>query len=481
MVTFTEVLAIYTIGGLTFVPLLLGLVLLHAHLTFPTRDTSTPPTNRSSYASTISNGDAHSASREVKEELEGLPEELRPRTHEPDVAAGYFAVYRDFMAGWLANKPLEKAAAVNGYGGLPNESPSVYQSMYRSIFDRSKNAPPSMEKNGKRGSNVFFVVLRHGHLMLYDNAEQLEVRHVISLAYHDVDIYGGGEIIPDGELFVKRNCLRLKRKRLIGDTTPESKPFYLYTDNCSMKEDFYHALVQSQEHDDSPPLPLKFEPTDIVRLVQQLHASEENLQTRWFNAIMGRVFLSMYKTRFIENFIRLKVTKKIARVQKPAFITSLTVRHIHMGDSAPMITNPKLKELTLDGQLTCEADLSYKGNFRIEIGAILRIDLGQRFKAREVEVVLASIFKSIEGHILLRIKPPPTNRIWFSFETMPKLEMTVEPIVSSRQITYGFILRTIENRIREVFGETLVLPNWDDTPFFDTTEQQFRAGIWEND
>ena len=42
--------------------------------------------------------------------------------------------------------------------------------------------------------------------MLYDNEDQLEVRHVISLAHYKVDLYGGGDRIPEGELWIKRNC-----------------------------------------------------------------------------------------------------------------------------------------------------------------------------------------------------------------------------------------------------------------------------------
>lgn len=42
--------------------------------------------------------------------------------------------------------------------------------------------------------------------MLYDNDDQLEVRHVISLAHYHTDIYSGGEMIPEGELWIKRNC-----------------------------------------------------------------------------------------------------------------------------------------------------------------------------------------------------------------------------------------------------------------------------------
>jgi hypothetical protein len=86
--------------------------------------------------------------------------------------------------------------------------------------------------------------------------------------------------------------------------------------------------------------------------------------------------------------------------------------------------------------------------------------------------------KKIEGRGVLRFKPPPSNRFWISFETMPKVEMSIEPIVSSRQITYSIILRAIESRIMEVIAETIVLPHWDDVPFADTQNFLFRGGVW---
>lgn len=321
--------------------------------------------------------------------------------------------------------------------------------------------------------------------MLYDDSEQLEVRHVISLAHYDVDIYGGGEQIPEGELWIKRNCIRLRQRSQSAsppdDTLPDAKPFFLFSDNCSEKEDFYHAILQSQDQRTDAPKPLKFDTPDLVRLVQQLHASEEYLHTRWINAIVGRVFLAMYKTEQVEQYIWNKITKKISRVPKPALISKINLQKIDMGTLPPFITNPKLRELTVDGDLTVEADVSYKGNFRVEISAIARIELGSRFKAREVTLVLATTLKKLEGHILVRMKPPPSNRLWMTFETAPKMELSLEPIVSSRQITYGVILRAIESRLREVVSETLVLPNWDDIPFKDTEDNPFRGGIWTND
>lgn len=318
--------------------------------------------------------------------------------------------------------------------------------------------------------------------MLYDDSEQLEVRHVISLAHHDVEIYAGGQPVPEGELWIKRNCIRLSPRPSLAKNG-EAKPFFFFSDNCSEKEDFYHALLQSQEWraETSPkaPLPQKFDTPDLVKLVQQLHATEENLNTRWINALIGRLFLALYKTQDVDRMIWTKISKKIARVPKPALISGINVQRIDMGHLPPFITNPKLRELTVDGDLTIEADVSYKGNFRLDISALARIDLGTRFKAREVTFVLATILRKLEGHILIRIKPPPSNRLWVTFETAPKMIFSLEPIVSSRQITYGVILRAIESRIREVVNETLVLPNWDDIPFTSTESRAYRGGLWE--
>lgn len=324
--------------------------------------------------------------------------------------------------------------------------------------------------------------------MLFDDDEQLEVRHVISLAHHDISIYSGGDGTPEGELFIKRNALCLSRKRDGTDQASDgqvSKPFYLFSENCSAKEDFYFALLKNQEQtfgfDTSPPRPRQFDVKNIISLVQRLHSSEDHLHSRWLNAILGRIFLGVYKTRDLENFIREKITKKISRVKRPSFLTNITIQRIETGEAAPYFTNLKLRDLTVEGECVVEADVRYNGNFRIEVGATAKIDLGTRFKAREVNLVLAVVLKRVEGHVLFKIKAPPSNRVWFSFQTMPKMEMAIEPIVSSRQITYTVILRQIENRIKEVFAETLVQPFWDDVPFFRTEHKTWRGGIFEGD
>lgn len=324
--------------------------------------------------------------------------------------------------------------------------------------------------------------------MLFDDDEQIEVRHVVSLAHHNISIYSGGDQTPEGELFIKRNALCLSRRTDVGELTPDgkaSKPFYLFSENCSDKEDFYFALLRNQDRKsnstDDPPIPLQYDVKDIITLVQRLHSSEEHLQTRWINAMIGRVFLALYKTPEVENFVRAKITKKISRVKTPSFLSKIVLKHIDMGEAAPVITNPRLKDLTVDGELVVEADVKYSGNFRLEVAATARIELGTRFKAREVNLLLAVVLKRIEGHAMVRIKPPPSNRLWMTFQTMPKIDMSIEPIVSSRQITYTLILRQIENRIKEVVAESLVFPNWDDSPFYHSEKKLWRGGIWADE
>ncbi|KAJ4147316.1 hypothetical protein LMH87_001848 [Akanthomyces muscarius] len=493
----TALLVAYLFGGVTFVPLLFGLILLHAHYTLPYRqDMDGVPDGHPD--SLVQDGDDTAALNARRAKERGGDDDGRSRrkkdsdaaVHELDVAAGYFAVCREYTPMGINAKPIERATPV-GTATVAPPSPSVYQTMYRSIFDR-KPVPGPIENNSmshrpKKAGNVFYVVLRHGHIMLFDDEEQLEVRHVISLAHYDISIYSGGDETPEGELFIKRNALCLTRRdALADDGGPVAKPFYLFSENCSAKEDFYFALLKNQEQtfpglDGCPPKPKHFDIKDIITLVQRLHSSEENIHSRWINAMLGRIFLSVYRTKDLENFIASKITKKITRVKTPSYLTNIAIRKIDTGEAAPFFHNLKLKEFTVDGECVVETDMRYSGNFRLEMSATAKIDLGARIKAREVNLVLALVLKRIEGHMLFKIKAPPSNRMWLSFQAMPKMELAIEPIVSARQITYTVILRQIENRIKEVFAETLVQPFWDDVPFFRTEHKEWRGGIFEGD
>lgn len=493
MGSWSAFLLTYLFGGVTFLPLVILLVLAHAHFTLPRRDDAHHTIKDTEDDDLVQPNDDLAPLKAVQKDLK---EQKKPRIsnhHEIETAAGYFAVCREYKPMGINAKPIERSTPV-GSTTVAAPSQSVYQTMYRSIFDRKQVPGPldngkNISQRPKKAGNVFYVVLRHGHLMLFDDDEQLEVRHVISLAHHHVSIYSGGDVTPEGELFIKRNAICLSRRTMGGLDLPLdtqiSKPFFLFSENCSAKEDFYFALLRNQEQafqtEERAPAPLSFDVKHVISLVQRLHSSEEYMQSRWLNAMIGRIFLGLYKTADIEAAIREKLTKKISRVKRPAFLSNIEIRKIDTGESAPIFTNLRHKDLTVEGEFCMEADVRYTGNFRIEVAAVARIDLGTRLKAREVNLVLSVALRKLDGHLLMKIKPPPSNRLWFSFSQMPKMEMTIEPIVSSRQITYTVILRQIEARIKEVVAETLVLPFWDDTPFFKTEHKKWRGGIFAGD
>ncbi|KAJ9297026.1 hypothetical protein DTO271G3_4787 [Paecilomyces variotii] len=482
MGSLSSFLFVYFLGGLTFIPLLVALIALHAYLTLPYLAQSRQDANDRRNDALEFPGDDENSLRTVTDSLE---EKFR-RPHESDVAAGYFTVCREYTPTWFnAKAPVRPAPAGEP---IPAESASVYQTMYSTLFSRSQNSnlkrAKTTDKIEKRTNDLFFIVLRHGHLMLYDDTQQIDVRYIISLAHHNVSIYSGGADIPEEELWAKRNAIRLTRRPdpTSASRTP-SRPFYLFSENLSEKEDLYFAMLRNQEKMPGAagisPSYLSYDARHIIDLLQRLYSSEEQRSTRWINAILGRIFLALYRTPEMEESVKRKIAKKISRAKTPNFITKLAVRKVNLGDGAPFINNPRLRELTLDGDCIVGVDFSYMGNFRLEVSATVHIDLGTRFKSREVDLVLAVVLNRVDGHCLLRMKPPPSNRIWFAFETMPTVIMSIEPIFGTRQITYGVVLRAIENRIREVISETIVLPFWEDIPFFDTSSCPFRGGIWQ--
>jgi hypothetical protein len=147
----TGFLFAYVLGGLTCIPLLIISILLHAYFAFPiVEDTIIRP------------GDDLDA---IKRAQKTLGEKFQPRnSHEVDVAAGYFAVCREYVPGGVNGKPPERNTPL-GSTVVSTPSQSVYQSMYRSIFDRKPSTSPldnkGVGKPQKKGGNVFYVVLRY--------------------------------------------------------------------------------------------------------------------------------------------------------------------------------------------------------------------------------------------------------------------------------------------------------------------------------
>lgn len=160
MGSWSSILLAYLLGGITFIPLLILTLLVHAHYTFPHRDNRQPSvTDQSKDAKDdiVQPGDDTAALQAARKD------DAKAQRQDTGVTAGYFAVSREYSPMGINAKPIERSTPV-GSATVAAPSQSVYQTMYRSLFERkaANGQPETAAANSrpKQAGNVFYIVLR---------------------------------------------------------------------------------------------------------------------------------------------------------------------------------------------------------------------------------------------------------------------------------------------------------------------------------
>jgi hypothetical protein len=224
------------------------------------------------------------------------------------------------------------------------------------ILDRFKGIEPEEKKSVARNWRNVYAQLKFQNLILYSSSNQEHILLSINIPEATIKLVGDSDYHYD-PILIKF----------------DSAIIYLYFPTSSEKEDWFCKLCRCKK------LPNGFKKDKIMEFykdlepvrayengMQKLQDTLKNLDSDspiWLNALLGRAFISIHSNPRIKMWIMENITRRMAHVHRnsASFLGDIVIKDLDVGDSLPIISNPRLLDISNEGDMEIELDLDYTG------------------------------------------------------------------------------------------------------------------------
>ncbi|KAJ3234126.1 hypothetical protein HDU78_006019 [Chytriomyces hyalinus] len=384
--------------------------------------------------------------------------------------------------------------AVRNIGSAAIQTSSYLVSRFKghdvSLPEIAEVSPESSSAKSNVPWKDVFAVIKCDVMFIYDSEKKLECVDVWRLKNYQVSFHE--RHLQDHELYHKHTPLQIWPKEQ--NTSSPYVHTYIYCQSGSEKEDWFFLLrrastLQYSEcttQNNAPQAQQQYR-NSMQKLSNSLGIDSSSSEpqdpaTAWINALLGRMFVGFHanpliKRYLIDKFSRQRHThapsspNEQESTTSTAFLSDIEITDLEIGDSLPIISNPRLVEFSLDGDMVLDLDFVYTGGLRVEAATLASISvtaLGAFLtKPFEIPITLAVRINRIKATLRLRMKPfHETSRLWVGLHPGLDLSVQVEPGVLNQLLTLQMINSVVEARIKRALEEFIVLPQMDDFGFY---------------
>lgn len=229
------------------------------------------------------------------------------------------------------------------------------------ILDRFNGIEPKEKKIVGRNWRNVYAHLKFQNLILYTSSNQEQILLSINIPEAKIKLVGDSDYHYD-PIILKFDSTKI----------------FLYFPTASEKEDWFCKLSRCKK------LPNGFQQDKIMEFYRDLEpvrAYESGMQKLqdtlkdldsdspiWLNALLGRAFISIHSNPGIKMWIMENITKRMAHVHRTStsFLGDIVIKDLNVGNSVPIISNPRLLDISSEGDMEIELDLDYTGGIFLQ-------------------------------------------------------------------------------------------------------------------